>query len=211
MATVPRHEARDACTASLSGRHGTDAASGSVDRLVEDAYARLRQLAHGRMRRERRPGLLQTTVLVHEVYLRLIAQQTRSGCQFSVAQFLCAASEAMRRILIENARLPARLKHGGGRQHFELLETHQAAPGSGTPSLDLLALDEALEALRSIDERMYQVVLLRFFGGAEIDRIAEVLGVSARTVDRDWRCARVWLYDRMNGDRVGDVAPAGER
>jgi RNA polymerase sigma factor (TIGR02999 family) len=174
--------------------------AGVPEELIEEAYRRLHELAHGRMRREAPGGLLQTTALVHEAYLRLLRENKRD---WTPRQFLAAAAEAMRRILVETARRPSSSK---GRRQFavsldELPEVRESATG-----LDVIALDEALEALQREDERMYQVVMLRYFAGLEVARIAELMGLSTRTVHREWKCARLWLLAKMEtaGGHAGE-------
>lgn len=168
---------------------------GGFDGLVSTLYGELRQLARRQLARERSDHPLQTTALVHEAYLRL----TRQGDAIteSRTQCLAAASVAMRRILVEEARSIRRAKRGGdwSRVHLESL------PGEAeSTSVDLLALSEALEKLAAHDERKCMVVQMRFFAGLTQDEIAEALDLTTRTVERDWRYARAWLFRELSRD-----------
>jgi RNA polymerase sigma factor (TIGR02999 family) len=169
------------------------------DALVRMAYERLRQIAARRMRGERPGHVLQTTALVHEAYLRLVRDVGEARDRaWTARHFLGAAAEAMRRILVEQARAGKRRKRGGEWQRVPL----EAADGgaAATPP-ETLAVDEAVERLAKVDPRMHEVVLLRYFAGLEIEQVAQVMGLSARTVDREWRVARLWLYEQLAGDR----------
>jgi RNA polymerase sigma factor (TIGR02999 family) len=176
--------------------------SGAPDRLLELVYAELRGLAAGRMAREGAGHTLQATALVHEAWMRLAGD---SGPRFEDrAHFFGAASQAMRRILVERARRVRREKHGGA-QRREPLEQAEAELARETPSgVDLIALDEALAALEEHDPRMAQIVSLRYFAGLSVEQAAEALGLSPRTVKREWSLARAWLFRRMGG---GAAAP----
>ncbi len=171
------------------------AASGdalAVERLSSLLYDELRALAERYMRRERSNHTLQPTALVHEAYLRLIG----TGIAFqNRAHFLALAARTMRRVLLDHARRRAATKRGGGVERVTLADV--AAADSRT--LDLIAVDAALERLAQIEPRQAQVVELRFFGGLEIEEAAEVLGVSKATVKRDWRFARAWLAGELHG------------
>jgi RNA polymerase sigma factor (TIGR02999 family) len=125
------------------------------------------------------------------------------------AYFFAAAAGAMRRILVERARRRGRLKHGGGLTRVSLGDV----PGqAGQPDVELLALDEALSELEAHDKRMSEVVALRYFAGLEVEETAWALGVSPRTVKRDWNFARAWLYERMSRGGGGrEREPRGER
>lgn len=164
----------------------------AADRLAVAVYEELRALAARKLAREP-PGLtLQATALVHEAYLRLVGDE-QADWQ-NRAHFFAAAAEAMRRILVERARRHARLKHGGGRRRVELDE---AAPTVLPVSVDLLALDEALDKLAAEDPVKAELVKLRFFAGLEVKDAAQVLQVSKATADRYWTYARAWLYDAI--------------
>ena len=157
---------------------------------------RRKKLAH------EKPGqTLQATGLVHEAYLRLFGGPGQGEQQHwdSRGHFFAAASEAMRRILIENARRKKRLKHGGGRQQVELLDRDLAIFDSPD---ELLALDEALVKLALEDPPVAQVVQLRIFTGLTIDQVAEVLGCSRATAYRHWSYARAWLRCELHENRL---------
>jgi RNA polymerase sigma factor (TIGR02999 family) len=162
--------------------------SEAIARILPAVYEALRELAHRRLRSERKGYTLQTTELVHETYLRL-----RSGGETtwnSDAHFYCAAAEAMRRILIERARRRGRLKHGGGLVRLNIDDQAIAADVAGD---DILAISEALDQLEAHDRRVADVVRLRFFVGFTVEETAEKLGVSPATVKLDWSFARAWL------------------
>ena len=161
-------------------------------RLVPLIYRELRHLAARYMRRERPDHTLQPTALVHEAYLKLIEQRRVSW--ESRAHFYCVAARLMRRVLLDHAREFKAAKRGGG-QKIPLepsLVYSEERPG------ELLAVDEALTRLAEQDPRQGRVVELRFFGGCSEDEIARILGVSSRTVKRDWRIARAWLYAELS-------------
>jgi RNA polymerase sigma factor (TIGR02999 family) len=166
--------------------------SAALGQLIPLVHEELRRLAKRYMRqergRERRGVTLQTTALVNEAYLRLIdAGNVRWE---SRAHFFAISAQLMRRILVDYARSRNRVKRGGVAQRVELEE---AAVFSVERAPDLIALDDALDALSKIDERMSRVVELRFFGGMSVAETAEVLKVSPDTVERDWRMAKSWL------------------
>jgi RNA polymerase sigma-70 factor, ECF subfamily len=155
-------------------------------------YDELRKQAHACMRRESTAHTLQTTALVHEVFLRLASAQCPDW-EHRV-HFFAVAARAMRRVLIDLARARRTSKRGSGAVHVPL-DTSVSAPQ--TPAVDLLALDEALVALAQLDPRKAQVVELRFFGGLTNEETAAVLLVSTDTVLRDWKLARAWLFRRL--------------
>ncbi len=171
-------------------------------RLLRLIYDELHQMAHRKLIAEPRDLVSQTTSLVHEAWLRLVGN-ANLGWQ-SRAHFFGAAAEAMRRIIIEQARNRRALKRGGGRAPVPIDPAIIEAPA--TDSIDLLALDEALARLEQLDPRMAQVIKLRFFAGLSVDDIAEALNVSARTVNRDWIAARTWLYHELDGARGSEIA-----
>jgi RNA polymerase sigma factor (TIGR02999 family) len=156
-------------------------------------YRELHRLAGRCMSRERPGNSLQTTALVNEAYLRLVDYK-RMRWQ-NRAHFFAVSAQLMRRILVEHARRH-NLKRGGGAPHVSLEE---AAIVGGGQDADLVALDDALNALAKIDPRKVQVVEMRFFGGLSVEETATVLKVSAVTVKRDWRAARAWLYRELTG------------
>jgi RNA polymerase sigma factor (TIGR02999 family) len=159
------------------------------DRLWEEVYQELRQVAHRRLLGERSGHTLGTTALVHECYLRLI-DQTQIEWQ-SRLHFFAMASRVMRNILVDYARRKKAQKRGGDAPHLNL-EDVRIAGTNGSADL-FLALDQALDQLDRVDERLARVVEYRFFGGMQEKEIAELLDVSPRTVRRDWRKAKLWL------------------
>jgi len=161
------------------------------DRLLERVYGELRRLAAGRMRRERPGHTLQPTALVHEAYLRLVRGEPRFENR---AHFFGAAAEAMRRVLVEHARVKSARKRGGDVRQVTF---DDLAVASSEPETDVLALDEALQALAAEDERLARVVMLRYFVGLGIEETATILGSSPATVKRDWVYARAWLREHM--------------
>ena len=164
----------------------------AFDRLVPLVYQELRGLAQRYMRHERPDHLLGTTALVNEAYLRLIDVNRIQWKDR--AHFLAVAARTMRRILVEFARHRGRQKRGGEVQRVTLDEAPEALREK---SADFVALDDALSTLATIDSRMSQVVELRFFGGLSVHETAEVLNVSAETVMRDWKTAKVWLLREL--------------
>jgi RNA polymerase sigma factor (TIGR02999 family) len=168
----------------------------SADELLPQVYAELRRLAAA-LTRNLQPGqTLQPTALVHEAYLRLVKNQD-PGWE-GRRHFFGAAAQAMREILIEQARRKDSRKHGGGVQRVELSEGLALIE---PPADDLLALDEALEQLRAEKPHLAEVVLLRYFTGLSVEETANVLGRSVSSVTRDWRFARAWLAGRL-GERA---------
>jgi RNA polymerase sigma factor (TIGR02999 family) len=164
----------------------------ALDQLVALLYTDLKRLAHFELGRLRPYETLNTTGLVHETYLK-IAQRRPAGWE-GRAHFLGAAAKAMRHILVDAARRRLSQKQGGG-QRPEPLDERLCAEGNHAERV--LAIDQALEGLRALDERMGQVVECQFFGGYTKEETAEVLGVSVRTVHRDWIRARGWLRQRL--------------
>ena len=177
----------------------------ALSELTPIVYAELRRLAHRYMRRERAGHSLQTTALVNEAYMRLV-DCTRMQWQ-NRAHFFAVSSQLMRRILVDHARRQ-NLKRGGGVPHVSLDE---AVVVGRQPGLDLVALDDALNALARMDERKGRVVEMRFFAGLSVDEIAAVLKVSPVTVRRDWNSAKIWLYRELSGatdDGLGSLETA---
>jgi len=167
----------------------------ALDRLAPLVYAELRRLAKSYMRKERAGHTLQTTALINEAYLRLIdAGQVEWQNR---AHFFGVAACAMRQILVAMARERGCEKRGGGARQVSLDEAMVIDAG---PDEDLVALDEALEALARFDARKAQVVEMRFFGGLTEAEIAATLDVSSETVRRDWRLARSWLRRKLSGN-----------
>ncbi len=155
-------------------------------------YDDLLRLAASHLARERVGHTLQPTALAHEAWVRLHGQ--RAGVPGDRATFLAAASSTIRRVLVDHARAHAAAKRGGDALRVEV----DMPIADGLPPVELMSLDEALSALASVHERQARVVELRFFGGLQGEEVAEVLGVSARTVDNDWRVARAWLAARLH-------------
>jgi RNA polymerase sigma factor (TIGR02999 family) len=175
-------------------RAWSDGDQSALDRLTPIVYDELRRLARRYMRRERPGHSLQTTALVNEAYMRLLDYK-RMEWQ-DRAHFFAISAQLMRRILVEHARRH-NLKRGGGVQHVSLEEAVVVVgDGRGT---DLVALDDAMNALARFDPRKVQVVEMRFFGGLSVEETAEVLKVSPVTVMRDWSTAKAWLYRELSG------------
>ena len=173
----------------------------AADRLLPLVYDELRKLAAAKMLHERPGQTLDSTALVHEAYLRLAGRGPEPAGFANRAHFFAAAAEAMRRILIENARRKRRDKRGGDRQRVDL---DAVAPDVSGPTLDVLALDEALGQLAAEDARKASLVRLRYFAGLSLEVAAECLGVSRATASREWAYARAWLYDRLGGRGDGN-------
>lgn len=168
-------------------------ARSSTGDLFPVVYQQLRDLARAKMAREPAGHTLQTTALVHEVYLRLSTDDTVKWD--NPRHFFTAAAEAMRRILVERARRVHSLKRGGGRERVDLdfVDT-----GVESEPIAMIALDEALTELKTFDERLNNVVMLRYFSGLSVEETAAALETSARTVKRDWAVARAWLSKRLS-------------
>jgi RNA polymerase sigma factor (TIGR02999 family) len=165
----------------------------AAEKLLPLVYAELRILAARRLSHEKPGQTLAPTGLVHEAYLRLVDHEVAANWN-SRGHFFAAAAEAMRRILIESARRKARHKHGGNHQRIEL---SAAQPATDPPSLDLLALDEALSKLALIEPAKAELVKLRFFAGLTMSECADALNISLATAERDWTFARAWLYAEL--------------
>ncbi len=170
-------------------RRGDGQASGELLPLV---YDELRRLAAMRMSQESASQTLQATALVHEAWLRMVGDGDRTWQ--NRAHFFGAAAEAMRRILVENARRKSRLKRGGGQVRLDIEELDLAA---ATPDDKVLLMDEALEQLQTQDAEKARIVVLKFFGGLTNQEVAENLGVTERTVERQWAYAKAWLFQRI--------------
>jgi RNA polymerase sigma factor (TIGR02999 family) len=171
----------------------TNGDQSALERLTPIVYDQLHRLARYYMAGERTGHSLQTTALVNEAYMRL-TDYKRMRWE-SRAHFFAISAQLMRRILVDHARRH-NLKRGAGIQHVSLEDTAVV----GERDEDLVALDDALQALARFDSRKSQVVELRFFGGLSVEETAEVLKVSAVTVMRDWSTARAWLYREMKGE-----------
>jgi RNA polymerase sigma factor (TIGR02999 family) len=168
----------------------------AAQKLLPLVYDELRKLAVQRMAQEKSGQTLQATALVHEAYLRLTGND-ESIHWHSRGHFFAAAAEAMRRILIDNARRKARPKHGGERKRVNLDEAAAVCEPTASPD-DLLALDEALTKLAAEEPIKADLVKLRFFTGLTIRQAAEALGISEATAERYWTYARVWLYCELD-------------
>jgi RNA polymerase sigma-70 factor, ECF subfamily len=165
----------------------------ALEKLTPIVYAELHRLAQRHMNGERAGHSLQTTALVNEAYMRL-ADYKRMQWQ-NRAHFFAVSAQVMRRILVENARRH-NVKRGAGVEHVSLDE---AAQVGGDLAMDLVAVDDAMNALARLDARKARVVEMRFFGGLSVEETAEVLKVSAVTVMRDWSSAKAWLYRELAG------------
>ena len=165
----------------------------AANELLPLVYQELRRLAAQKLSQEEPGQTLQATALVHEAYLRLVGSEDVQWD--SRGHFFAAAAEAMRRILVENARRKRRLKHGGGQQRVDVAEVDLAID---PPSDDLLALDEALVKLADQDKTKADLVKLRYFAGLTEQQTAEILGISRSTAKRYWAYACAWLYREIN-------------
>jgi RNA polymerase sigma factor (TIGR02999 family) len=172
----------------------------ALDDLMPLVYRELRRQAAGYLRRERQNHTLQPTALVNEAFLKLVEQ--RDVRWQNRAHFFGVAAQAMRRILVDHARTHGRVKRGGPAPKVTLDDALIAVESR---SIDLLALDEALERLSALDERQARVVELRFFGGLNVEETAEVLKISPATVKREWSMAKAWLHAELTARRPGTV------
>ncbi len=188
--SVPNLEATRLLSAVEAGE------SGAAEKLLPLVYGELRSIAEGLMGGERRDHTLQPTALVHEAYVRLIEGAGR-GPWSSRSHFVRVAARAMRNVLVDHARSRSAQKRGGGRRIEHALDLALGELEKNVP--DLVALDAALERLERLDEPLARIVELRFFGGLTIEETASVLGVSAPTVERGWRVARMWLRTELSG------------
>ncbi|HXI92692.1 MAG TPA: sigma-70 family RNA polymerase sigma factor [Blastocatellia bacterium] len=172
----------------------------ALERLIPLVHDELHRLAHRYMNQERPGHMLQTTALVNEAYLRLV-DSSHVRWQ-NRAHFFAVSSQLMRRILVDFARSRNYLKRGGNAVQVSLDKVFAITPEQDP---DVVALDEALNALAAIDERKSRVVELRFFGGLNIEETAEVLKVSPDTVMRDWRLAKVWLLRELSAEEPDET------
>jgi RNA polymerase sigma factor (TIGR02999 family) len=168
---------------------GDNMAGGELLPLV---YEELRKLAASKMARESPGQTLQPTALVHEAWLRLNANESEKWQ--GRAHFFGAAAEAMRRILIDNARRKRAARHGGGRPREDILEFYVAAPG---PDDEILAVNDALDLLAELDKPKADLVKLRYFAGLTFEESADALGISVSTANRWWTFCRAWLFDQI--------------
>jgi RNA polymerase sigma factor (TIGR02999 family) len=176
--------------------HGDPSAA---EQLLPLVYDELRKLAAQKLAQEKRGQTLQATALVHEAYLRLV-DGDKAPHWNNRGHFFAAAAEAMRRILVDQARRKLSLRRGGNLQRQPLEDHEIEAP---EPSLDMLAVNEALERFQSIDATAAQIVKLRYFAGLTIPQAAEALGISTSTADRSWAYARAWLHAALKQDGSG--------
>jgi RNA polymerase sigma factor (TIGR02999 family) len=168
----------------------------AAEELLPLVYQELRKLAAHKMAQELPGQTLQPTALVHEAWLRLIGTEDVKWA--NRAHFFGAAAEAMRRILIENARRKRAQRHGGGLAHLDIDQLNLAAPAKDE---EILAVSEALEKLAARDKQKAELVKLRYFVGTTIEEAAEILGISTATANRWWTYSRAWLYKEIEGQR----------
>jgi RNA polymerase sigma-70 factor, ECF subfamily len=187
VAVSPAHEVTQLLKAWTAGDQS------ALEKLTPLVYEQLHRVAQRYMAGQRPGHPLQTTALVNEVYLRLV-DCDRVNWQ-DRAHFFAVSAQLMRRILIDFARSRGYQKRGGGSPHVSL---EDAPSVSSEPDPNIVALDDALKALAKVDSRKSQVVELRFFGGLSVEETAEVLRVSAETVGRDWKMAKMWLLEELN-------------
>jgi RNA polymerase sigma factor (TIGR02999 family) len=185
-----RSDDQDVTHLLVEWRRGDQAA---LAQLIPIVYAELRRVARVRLKREASHHTLQTTELVHEAYLRLVGLDRMT--LRNRTHFFAMAARLMREILVDHARRRKTLKRGSG---LTVLGLEQVAAAAGGGYVDVLALDEALTDLASLDERTARVVELRFFGGLSIGETADALEVSTATVERDWTVAKAWLLGRLS-------------
>ena len=169
----------------------------ATEELIRAVYRELRLQARYQLRRERANHTLQTSALINEVYIKLVEQ--RSVKWENRGHFFALAAKLMRRILVDHAKTRHRIKRGGAEENIALDDALRtiavAAPDENV--VDLIALDEALEALAKIDEQQVQIVELRYFSGLNVEETADVLNISTATVKRDWAVARAWLRHEL--------------
>lgn len=174
-------------------RRASDGDDSAVNRLMPLVYDELRALAESYLKQERSDHTLQATALVHEAYVRLIKQEDVEWQ--NRAHFFAVAAQAIRRILVDHARSHNRIKRGGDRERVQLSDDVVLLEDR---DLDLIALDEGMKKLATLNSRQAQIVELRFFGGLSLKEVANFLGVSPRTVDGDWSMARAWLRRELS-------------
>jgi RNA polymerase sigma factor (TIGR02999 family) len=192
------HESVGEITQLLQGWRGGDRKA--LEALLPVVHKELKRLAHFQLRKERPDHTLQSAALVNEAYLRLVG--LNSPQWESRSHFFAVAAQLMRKILVDYARRHRAEKRGGGARALSLDDTGLLEQGK-VRDLNVIALDDALQALAQIDTRKAQVVELRFFGGLNFEETAEVLNVSVITVARDWSTARAWLHREMSRDSDG--------
>lgn len=193
---LPAHEVTGLL---IAWRNGDQSA---LDQLLPIVYDELRGVAHRHLQGERAGHVLQTTALVNEAYLRLVASCQEVAWQ-NRAQFFALAAQQMRRVLVDIARVHVSQRRGGGAQQVELDETIVDGTGSALGLIDLLALDEALQRLARIYPRKERVVVLKFFGGFSDAEAAVVLQINAELVKKDWQTAKLFLREELSRGRQG--------
>lgn len=176
----------------------------AAEELLPLLYEELRALARARLARERPGQTLQPTALVHEAWMRLVGDGDPGWN--SRAHFFGAAALAMRRILVEQARRKARIRHGGAQRRVGVDDAAELEPALAIepPAVDVLAVDAALRKLEVDDPRKAKIVELRWFAGLTVPETAEVLGVSVGTVERDWRFVRAWLRSELDESELDE-------
>ncbi len=189
-----------------AGKQGGQPSRGGADDGVrddpgplEEVYDELRELARRYLSRERRDHTLQPTALVHEAYLRMIKRKVDG---LDRAHFFWTAARAMRSVLVDHARRHLAAKRGGAGHRVAL---DDAVASYEERAVDLISLDDALEQLAKVDQRLTRVIDLRFFGGLTDEEAAAALGLSSRTIRREWRFARAWLHNRLGKGEPHDA------
>jgi RNA polymerase sigma factor (TIGR02999 family) len=193
MAQVPQHDV------TLLLQRWTDGDRASMDRLIELVYPEMQKIALRYLQHERVDHTLQSTALVHEAYMRLVQQPDKQWANRS--HFFAVASRIIRGILVDYARAKLTVKRGAGAAQISLSD---AMIGQDPGEVDLLDLDNALNALQKLDPQQSQIVEMRFFGGLSIEETAEVLKVSPSTVKRDWIMAKTWIRRQMGIQNTPD-------
>ncbi len=188
-----------------AAREGDPRAS---EQLLPLVYAELHRLAQAYMQREKPGQTLQATALVHDAYIRLVGAADVSWD--SRGHFFGAAARAMRRILVEKARMRAQRKRGAGRDRLDLAEVAVFVEPGTDGGTDLVALDGALERLGAVDRRKHEVVMLKYFAGLTNDEAAAALGVSPATVRNDWTYSKAWLIRELRGASTRDPVAGGD-
>jgi len=171
--------------------------NGHSQEMLPEVYEELRRLATMRMARESQMHTLQATALVHEAWLRLTASGDHTWQ--NAGHFYAAAAETMRRILIDNARRRSRVRHGGEYERVDL--TFMDSVAETVPEENVLLIDDGLKELEKVNPQRAQIVVLKFFGGLTNEEVAQSLNLSTRSVDREWACAKTWLFRWMSQAR----------
>jgi RNA polymerase sigma factor (TIGR02999 family) len=177
----------------MSDFSSTPPSGAQAEALLAELYERLRRMATRQIMKESQPQTLQATALVHEAWMRLAASD---HTWHDRAYFCAAAAQTMRRILIENARKKSRIRRGGDMERVDMVEMDSIA--EKMPEEGVLLIDEGLSELEKTNPDRAQIVTLKFFGGLTNEEVAETLRMSTRTVEREWACAKAWLYRWMS-------------